>query len=104
MSLCDSLDDGGYAAVGVGNGQEALTYLRSGSPPCMIFLDLRMPVMNGWQFLAEVKRDPSAAKIPVVVITANGTVDRDSLDADELMLKPVKLDALLDAARRFCAC
>ena len=105
MSLCESLVDEGYIAVGMTNGQEALDYLHGArEKPCMILLDLMMPVMNGWQFLEEVKRDPADAAIPVVVITANGTVDRKALDANEVVFKPLKLDTLLDTAHRFCPC
>ena len=102
-TLCEALQDEGYTTFGAGNGREALSYLRSAAePPCIIFLDLMMPVMNGWQFREEQKRDPALAPIPVIVITANGPGARDSIDANEVIMKPVRLDKLLNTAQRFC--
>jgi CheY-like chemotaxis protein len=104
-SLCDSLEDEGYRVVGAANGAEALEYLRRAAErPCVIFLDLMMPVMNGWQFLGLQKGDPGLSAIPVVVITANGSVDRASIDAKEVVWKPLDLDTLLDTAGRYCPC
>ena len=44
------LHDAGYQVVCASNGREALDYLRQGPVPCMILLDLMMPVMDGHQF------------------------------------------------------
>src|SRR5262249_54943332 len=64
-ALTQALVEGGYTAVGVANGQEALRWLRTATPaPCLILLDLAMPVMNGWQFRSEQQRDPGLAAIP----------------------------------------
>ena len=68
----------------------------------MIFLDLMMPVMNGWQFRDAQKQEPRLASIPVVIITANGAVPTNSVDADERLYKPISLDRLLDTAEHFC--
>ena len=104
-TMCDALTDEGYLAVGRSDGQAALVYLRSAPElPCVIFLDLMMPVMNGWQFREAQRRDPGLALIPVVVVTANGRSARDSIDANEVVMKPVRLDKLLHTAQRFCTC
>jgi len=58
-------------------GEEALVYLRGkhGQPraprPGLILLDLNMPVMNGLEFLAEIKADQDLQTIPVVVLTTS---------------------------------
>ena len=51
------------------NGEEALTLLRNEPdlPPIMIFMDVSMPVMNGFECLAEIKKDKRFENIPVVV-------------------------------------
>src|SRR5215510_8699670 len=49
-ALCELLRDEGYEAIAVANGEEALTYLKGGNLPCVILLDLMMPVMDGWEF------------------------------------------------------
>jgi CheY-like chemotaxis protein len=70
-TLADLLQDEGYVVMTAINGKEALTRLRAGSArPCVILLDLMMPVMSGAEFYAEMRSDPALADIPVVVISA----------------------------------
>lgn len=64
----------GYRVVSTANGFDALEVLRAGLRPCMIILDLMMPVMDGWQFRVAQMRDPELLKIPTVVYTAIGNV------------------------------
>ncbi len=100
-SLRDVLEEEGYRVSCVGNGREALDYLGQSPAPCVILLDLMMPVMDGWQFRREQKKDPALARIPLVVITASGnrTV---MIDADELVMKPFETDKLFDILNRYC--
>jgi CheY-like chemotaxis protein len=51
------------------NGASALAYLRDAPPPSLILLDLAMPVMNGWEFLAAWERDAALHAVPVVVVS-----------------------------------
>ena len=51
-SLQEILEDEGYAVATAENGRVALEALRAGASPDLIVLDLRMPVMDGWQFRA----------------------------------------------------
>jgi CheY-like chemotaxis protein len=54
------------------NGEEGLAYLRGASdPPCIVLLDLNMPVMNGIEFLENVKSDERLRRIPTVVLTTS---------------------------------
>src|ERR1041385_7372067 len=57
--LCAILEENGYAVATACNGDEALRTLREGRAPDLIVLDLRMPVMDGWQFRAAQKADPA---------------------------------------------
>ena len=102
-SLREVLEDEGYDVATVGNGREALDHLKASSPrPCVILLDLMMPVMDGWQFRREQKQDPDIASIPLIVITATG--NRPVLiDAAELVMKPLDLERLFQAIERYCA-
>jgi CheY-like chemotaxis protein len=102
-SLREVLEDEGYQVSCVGNGREALDHLKAASPqPCVILLDLMMPVMDGWQFRKEQKQDPAIANIPLVVITATGK--RPVLvDAAELVMKPLDLNRLFEAIGRYCS-
>jgi len=57
----------GCQTVSASNGQEALDYLHDNSPPCLILLDLRMPVMSGVEFLHRRMLESALMAIPVVV-------------------------------------
>lgn len=57
----------------VHDGSEALLFLRDDKnpKPCFILLDLNMPVMNGFEFLAEIKQDILLKKYPIIVLTSS---------------------------------
>jgi CheY-like chemotaxis protein len=58
------------------NGEEGLAWLRDASePPCMVLLDLNMPVMNGIEFLQSVKSDDRLRRIPTVVLSTSDEQD-----------------------------
>jgi CheY-like chemotaxis protein len=71
LSVRSLLADEGFVMESASNGQERLTTLQ-GSPqhPCVILLDLMMPVMNGWEFRQAQRRSQILSAIPVVVISA----------------------------------
>ena len=61
----------GHEIVGeAGNGQEALHLLANGCNPDVILLDLHMPIMNGWQFLARLREGTDHPVPPVIVVSA----------------------------------
>jgi CheY-like chemotaxis protein len=72
-SLAQLLNDDGHEVVTACNGREALERLERARHadvmPCVILLDLMMPVMNGWVFRAHQLSTPSIASIPVVVLS-----------------------------------
>ncbi|NUR56520.1 MAG: response regulator [Acidobacteria bacterium] len=59
----------GYEVRTAANGADALASLRQ-ERPCIILLDLMMPVMDGWAFRREQVNDPDLSSIPVLCITA----------------------------------
>jgi CheY-like chemotaxis protein len=91
----------GYEVAAAANGREALQYLRLNPEPCLVLLDLMMPVMSGWQFRAEQRQDPELASLPVVVMTATRSLEQAAIDADDLIRKPVELHQLLTTIRRY---
>ena len=94
----------GWEVRAAANGQDALQSLRGAAPPCVILLDLMMPVMNGWQFRAAQRNDPDLAEIPVVAVTAAGTrTDIAAIQVDGWLSKPVDFDRLLATVRLFCS-
>lgn len=88
-ALLEMLQLLGFVAIGAVNGQEGLR-LASERRPRLILLDLRMPVMNGWEFLERRRRSESLTRIPVAVVTAEPT-GTPSLDPDvqALLRKPL---------------
>ncbi len=105
--LAEVLKDDGFNVVTAANGQEAIDCLHQERRPCLIPLDLMMPVMNGWQFRKLQKQDPSLSRIPVVVITAGSTGGStqngvDPIDADGFFRKPIDLDTLLNTVEQYC--
>lgn len=103
-SLIDIIQDRGYEAIGAVHGRDALDRLHADAQrPCVILLDLMMPVMDGWQFREAQRADPELAGIPVVVISAyRHRPSVTELDAAEYLNKPVQVDSLLDVIRRHC--
>ena len=100
-TLAEFLQDEGYAVRKAANGLEALERLRENQSPCLILLDLTMPVMDGLQFRDEQLKDPSLATIPVVVITAGGRMANTESDIPVVM-KPIDIDELMGMVRRYC--
>ena len=95
----DLLDAEGYEVLVAGNGREALDLLEHGGQPCVILLDLMMPVMNGWQFLEALRGRPTLAQVPVVVVTASPSA---VAGADATIRKPFDLDDLVTTVGRYC--
>jgi CheY-like chemotaxis protein len=90
----------GFAVVEASNGHEALTYLRSGSGASVIVLDLRMPVMDGWTFRLEQRKDPQLEHIPVVIMSGADAERFPELDAAAAFEKPVRMTEVADVVRR----
>lgn len=105
-TLADLLQDEGYTVVTATNGQDALQKLRADPSrrPCVIILDLMMPVMNGADFYSAQQRDPDLSSIPVVVTSADGHVSVKSKPfGGEYLAKPIRFETVLDMIERHCA-
>jgi CheY-like chemotaxis protein len=101
-TLCDALELEGYEVVGVEHGQAALRHLKSAGPPCLILLDLMMPVMDGQAFREALLGDPDLAPIPVVLITAAGAQRASSVSAAGTLHKPLRMDSVVDVVKVHC--
>jgi CheY-like chemotaxis protein len=105
-TLAEVLVERGYEVTCAPDGRAALAELDEQPPPSVILLDLAMPVMDGWTFRAEQRRDPRYASIPTIVLSASLGVDPravDGLDAAATLAKPFDLDRLLEAVARVSA-
>lgn len=89
--LEQELEELSFETVSAGNGQEALDKVQSESPD-LILLDIMMPVMDGFQVLSCLKKNPATRDIPVIVISANSdlqsTVKGIQLGAEDYLPKP----------------
>jgi CheY-like chemotaxis protein len=101
-SLVQILQLEGFRAVAFSNGADALNYMGASGPPCIIILDMRMPVMDGAQFRSAMLQDPRLKKIPVVVVTAFEPAAAANLLALRTFRKPVNVTALLTIVRENC--
>ena len=105
-AMIDILEEHGFEATGAINGKDALDKLRA-SPdekrPCLIVLDLMMPVMDGVTFRTEQLKSPELASIPVVVVTAYREIaDVAIMKINDFLRKPLNIDDLIAAAKRYC--
>lgn len=103
-AIADVLAEEGYQVQMAGHGGEALSQLRAGGgAPSLILLDLMMPEVSGWDFLALQQKDAAISRIPVVLMSASskapaqgevpGTVDA--------IKKPFKVEQLLEVVGRY---
>lgn len=89
----------GFPAALAENGREALDYLLSSAAPSVILLDLMMPVMSGWEFLAAKALVPSLVAIPVVVVSACSDYPAGTVGT---LHKPVDFGELRGTLKRYC--
>jgi two-component system response regulator len=99
----------------VKDGVEALDYIFAENqysyrsidhPPKVIFLDLKLPKVNGIEVLEKIKNDSRTCNIPVVVLTSSAE-DRDlkrcyELGANSYIVKPVDFESFMEAVTRLC--
>ncbi len=83
-------EERGYKVSGALSGEECLKKLKK-KKPNLILLDLRMPGMDGWDVLKEIKRNKDTKGIPVIAYTTVGGLDQETLrerGVDEYIVKP----------------
>ena len=91
------------------NGFEALTYLRelrakAKTLPCLIILDMNMPIINGKQLLSILKKEESFQQIPIIVFTTSSNY-KDKEYCDQLnvpmITKPYDLQTFNNTVQKF---
>jgi CheY-like chemotaxis protein len=104
-TLKDLLEMEGFRVVTASNGREGLQQIQQNGQPCLILLDLMMPVMNGWEFLEALRRDQTAslAQTPVAVVSAAADIADVERDYGcSVLKKPVSLERLFALAHTHC--
>jgi CheY-like chemotaxis protein len=93
------LEDAGHAVAAVGNGLEALELMKS-RVPCLVLLDLMMPVMTGWALHAAMRADPRLSRVPICVVSA--VTAQAPADVEHVLEKPVHVPSLLELCAGYC--
>lgn len=101
-AIVDLLENEGYNAQAAINGKDALEKLRGiDHKPCLVLLDMMMPIMNGREFLDEVMKDSHLAPIPVLIVSA--VADKSNTEGSVGFLKkPIDIDVVLKVVSQYC--
>jgi two-component system, chemotaxis family, chemotaxis protein CheY len=96
-----ALADDGYDVVTALDGAAALELIERERPD-VILLDMRMPIMDGWEF-ARRYREMTGPHAPIIVVTAARDADDRAaqIEADGVLAKPFNLDDLLGLVDRY---
>jgi two-component system, chemotaxis family, chemotaxis protein CheY len=99
MILTRCLNKLGYEVCTAGNGKEALAFLVKEAPQLKFFLvDWNMPEMNGLEFVQQVRRMPSYAEVPLMMVTTETEIDQMiralEAGANEYVMKPFTDDVI----------
>lgn len=101
-ALTDLLQDEGYHTEAAVNGKDALIKLGEIRTPCLVLLDMMMPIMNGRQFLDEVMKDSKLAPIPVLIVSA--IADKTNIEGSiGFLKKPIDIDVVLNVVSQYCS-
>jgi len=99
---------GEFEIVEASNGEEALAIVRQSPPPDLVFMDLKMPVMDGWEATRQIRKLEGGERIPIIALTAQAMAgdEQKALAAgcDDYLAKPIvdlgvvrsKMQRLLD--------
>ncbi len=100
-TVSEMLEIEGYDVDEAANGADALRAIELRLPD-LILLDMRMPVLDGWGFAAELQR--REMQIPIVVMTAARDAARwaSEIAAAAFVAKPFRFDDLIRAVERAC--
>jgi CheY-like chemotaxis protein len=101
-AICGVLEAEGFTTMVAENGEIALRKMDKGRRPCVVLLDLMMPVMSGWDFMREVAGKKDLDDLPVVVVSAY--TEQHATGAKRTLKKPLDVKQLLGAVREFCCC
>jgi chemotaxis family two-component system response regulator PixG len=107
-SVCKSLEklltQAGYRFLGIQDSLQAIPTLLK-NKPALVFLDLIMPVANGYEICSQIRRISSLKDVPVVILTGNdGIVDRvraKVVGSSDFLAKPVEQDKVMAVLQRY---
>jgi CheY-like chemotaxis protein len=98
-SLEEFFQEEGFTVTTAANGVEALARLEESETPCVVLLDLLMPVLSGNEVYQAMQKEPRLNGIPVIVMTSDPSRAPSGL---LIMKKPMNLARLLSTVRQHC--
>lgn len=102
-SLQDMLEDEGYRVHVADNGQSALGLLGEVERPCLVLLDLMMPIMSGAEFLAVLREREAREDFIVLLVSAwPKEAEKLKLGAQGYVKKPFDTEVLLALVEKYC--
>jgi len=94
----------GYQVIEAGDGLEAVAQARAQHPD-LIFMDLSLPLLDGWEATRQLKVDPATQAIPIVALTAfamrGDEEEARAAGCDDYLSKPVRPAAIRDVTRKY---
>jgi CheY-like chemotaxis protein len=99
-ALREVIEMAGCKTLAAGNGAEALELLEH-HRPCLIVLDLLMPIMSGHEMLDALRSRPDLASLPVVISTSAPHLAPTGVP---ILPKPIEIAGLWACLRRTCRC
>lgn len=99
-TLREVVEMAGCSVILAENGAEALTILAK-SRPCLVIIDLLMPVMTGTELLEAMQKEPALAALPVLISTS---APHRAPVGVPVLAKPIDIAVLWDWMRKTCTC
>ncbi|MBC7692421.1 MAG: response regulator [Methylotenera sp.] len=98
------LESEGYGVESFADGQKAIDRLYTAPEPCLILLDMMMPIMNGEEFMEHFHKLPATIlPIPVFLVSATSNAKHSGkMGCKGFVKKPIDLNALLMMVGEFC--
>jgi len=92
----------GFDTIEAGNGVEAFSVLENNDID-IILLDIVMPVMDGIEFLKEIKNKPAYINLPIIILTTDDSKKNEalSLGANDVIIKPISPVTLLEKIENY---
>ncbi|MFP2928940.1 response regulator [Pyxidicoccus sp. 3LG] len=100
-AVSELLELEGYQVHSACNGQDGLNVLATLRQPCLVLLDLMMPVLTGYEFLERLRVTGTQALVPVLIMTASHVTELPG-GAVGMLRKPVEMTHLLAVIARHC--
>ena len=99
LAAADLLGQAGYDVTCLSNGKAALSHLCQNPAPAVVLVDVLMPGMNAWEFIAEMKRREGLSRVPIIAMTGLPAHFGSPVSEDRMLRKPIVAERLVELVR-----